>query len=67
MKQYHDDEFARAQVAECLRLVNLAPETTEKYPAQLSEACGKESGIARAIAGAPSICSTTSRPRASIR
>ena len=33
--------------------MNLAPETTEKYPAQLSEACGKESGIARAIAGKP--------------
>jgi phospholipid/cholesterol/gamma-HCH transport system ATP-binding protein len=52
-KQYNDDEFARARVAECLRLVNLAPETQEKYPAQLSGGMRKRVGIARAIAGKP--------------
>jgi phospholipid/cholesterol/gamma-HCH transport system ATP-binding protein len=52
-KQYNDDEFARTRVAECLRLVNLAPETQEKYPAQLSGGMRKRVGIARAIAGKP--------------
>jgi phospholipid/cholesterol/gamma-HCH transport system ATP-binding protein len=52
-KQYNDDEFARARVAECLRLVNLAPETQEKFPAQLSGGMRKRVGIARAIAGKP--------------
>ena len=52
-KQYNDEEFARARVAECLRLVNLAPETAEKYPAQLSGGMRKRVGIARAIAGKP--------------
>jgi phospholipid/cholesterol/gamma-HCH transport system ATP-binding protein len=52
-KQYNDDEFARARIAECLRLVNLAPETQEKYPAQLSGGMRKRVGIARAIAGKP--------------
>lgn len=52
-KQYNDDEFARARVAECLRLVNLAPETLEKFPAQLSGGMRKRVGIARAIAGKP--------------
>jgi phospholipid/cholesterol/gamma-HCH transport system ATP-binding protein len=52
-KQYNDDEFARERVAECLRLVNLAPETQEKFPAQLSGGMRKRVGIARAIAGKP--------------
>lgn len=52
-KQYNDDEFARARVLECLRLVNLAPETQEKFPAQLSGGMRKRVGIARAIAGKP--------------
>jgi phospholipid/cholesterol/gamma-HCH transport system ATP-binding protein len=52
-KQYNDEEFARARVAECLRLVNLAPETQEKFPAQLSGGMRKRVGIARAIAGKP--------------
>jgi phospholipid/cholesterol/gamma-HCH transport system ATP-binding protein len=52
-KQYNDNDFARAKVAECLRLVNLAPETQEKYPAQLSGGMRKRVGIARAIAGKP--------------
>jgi phospholipid/cholesterol/gamma-HCH transport system ATP-binding protein len=52
-KQYNDEEFARVRVAECLRLVNLAPETQEKFPAQLSGGMRKRVGIARAIAGKP--------------
>jgi phospholipid/cholesterol/gamma-HCH transport system ATP-binding protein len=51
--QYNDEEFARARVAECLRLVNLVPETQEKFPAQLSGGMRKRVGIARAIAGKP--------------
>ena len=52
-KQYNDEEFAKGRVAECLRLVNLAPETLEKFPAQLSGGMRKRVGIARAIAGKP--------------
>lgn len=52
-KQYNDEEFAKARVLECLRLVNLAPETQEKFPAQLSGGMRKRVGIARAIAGKP--------------
>jgi phospholipid/cholesterol/gamma-HCH transport system ATP-binding protein len=52
-QQYNDEAFARARVTECLRLVNLAPETQEKYPAQLSGGMRKRVGIARAIAGKP--------------
>jgi phospholipid/cholesterol/gamma-HCH transport system ATP-binding protein len=40
-------------VAECLRLVNLAPEVMEKFPAELSGGMRKRVGIARAIAGSP--------------
>lgn len=52
-KHYSDQAFCRARVAECLRLVNLAPETQGKFPAQLSGGMRKRVGIARAIAGAP--------------
>jgi phospholipid/cholesterol/gamma-HCH transport system ATP-binding protein len=52
-QQYNDEAFARTRVAECLRLVNLAAETGEKYPAQLSGGMRKRVGIARAIAGQP--------------
>jgi len=52
-RQYGDAEFCRARVAQCLGLVNLAPETAHKFPAQLSGGMRKRVGIARAIAGAP--------------
>lgn len=51
--KFSDAEHCRARVAECLRLVNLAPETEKKYPAQLSGGMRKRVGIARAIAGQP--------------
>jgi phospholipid/cholesterol/gamma-HCH transport system ATP-binding protein len=51
--KYRDLAYCQARVAECLRLVNLAPETQQKFPAQLSGGMRKRVGIARAIAGAP--------------
>jgi phospholipid/cholesterol/gamma-HCH transport system ATP-binding protein len=51
--KYRDEDYARTRVAECLRLVNLAPETMEKFPAELSGGMRKRVGIARAIAGSP--------------
>ena len=51
--KFNDMEYARTRVAECLKLVNLTPETMEKFPAQLSGGMRKRVGIARAIAGAP--------------
>jgi phospholipid/cholesterol/gamma-HCH transport system ATP-binding protein len=52
-ERYRDLAYSRARVLETLRLVNLAPETVEKYPAQLSGGMRKRVGIARAIAGSP--------------
>lgn len=52
-EQFHDLEFVRKRVAECLRLVNLTPETGAKMPAQLSGGMRKRVGISRAIAGGP--------------
>jgi phospholipid/cholesterol/gamma-HCH transport system ATP-binding protein len=52
-EQYEDLDYAGGRVTECLRLVNLAPEVAEKFPAQLSGGMRKRVGIARAIAGAP--------------
>lgn len=52
-KQFGDQDFCRDRVAECLRLVNLAPETADKFPSQLSGGMRKRVGIARAIAGSP--------------
>jgi phospholipid/cholesterol/gamma-HCH transport system ATP-binding protein len=51
--KYSDVDYCRERITECIRLVNLQPETIEKYPAQLSGGMRKRVGIARAIAGAP--------------
>jgi phospholipid/cholesterol/gamma-HCH transport system ATP-binding protein len=51
--KYRDEDYSRARVTECLKLVNLAPDTMDKYPAQLSGGMRKRVGIARAIAGSP--------------
>jgi phospholipid/cholesterol/gamma-HCH transport system ATP-binding protein len=53
VKKYNDPDYCRQRVGECLRLVNLASEVGQKYPAQLSGGMRKRVGIARAIAGAP--------------
>jgi phospholipid/cholesterol/gamma-HCH transport system ATP-binding protein len=51
--KYRDEPYCRNRVLECLKLVNLAPETMTKYPAELSGGMRKRVGIARAIAGQP--------------
>jgi phospholipid/cholesterol/gamma-HCH transport system ATP-binding protein len=50
---YRDEAFCRDRVRECIGLVNLAPETVDKFPAELSGGMRKRVGIARAIAGKP--------------
>ncbi len=52
-EQFRDMAYCKERVARCLQLVNLAPETAEKYPAQLSGGMRKRVGISRAIAGQP--------------
>jgi phospholipid/cholesterol/gamma-HCH transport system ATP-binding protein len=52
-EKFRDLEYADQRVRECLRLVNLSPETMTKYPAELSGGMRKRVGIARAIAGSP--------------
>lgn len=52
-EEFGNQEIAEARVAECLRLVNLVPETLKKMPAELSGGMKKRVGIARAIAGRP--------------
>ncbi len=51
--QYDDEGYCAERVRECLRLVNLAADVAEKYPAELSGGMKKRVGIARAIAGKP--------------
>ena len=51
--KYRDEAYCRNRVLECLKLVNLAPETMSKFPAELSGGMRKRVGIARAIAGQP--------------
>ncbi len=51
--QHRDEAYCRERVKECLRLVNLAPDVADKYPAELSGEMRKRVGIARAIAGKP--------------
>jgi len=51
--KYRDEPYCRGRVTECLKLVNLAPETMHKFPAELSGGMRKRVGIARAIAGSP--------------
>ena len=51
--KYRDLDYCRERVAECLKLVNLPPETMDKFPAELSGGMRKRVGIARAIAGSP--------------
>ena len=51
--KYNDLDYCRQRIAECIRLVNLPPDTIAKYPAQLSGGMRKRVGIARAIAGSP--------------
>ncbi len=50
---YNDESFCANRVQECLRLVNLAPDVADKFPAELSGGMKKRVGIARAIAGKP--------------
>jgi phospholipid/cholesterol/gamma-HCH transport system ATP-binding protein len=52
-EKFRDLDYSTERVRETLRLVNLAPETMEKFPAQLSGGMRKRVGIARAIAGTP--------------
>ena len=51
--KYADMDYCRERIAECIRLVNLSPDTIEKFPAELSGGMRKRVGIARAIAGSP--------------
>ena len=51
--KFKDLAYAKARVAECIRLVNLQPDVIKKFPSELSGGMKKRVGIARAIAGNP--------------
>ena len=51
--EFKNMEYAHERANECLRLVNLNPDTAKKMPSQLSGGMRKRVGIARAIAGKP--------------
>lgn len=48
-----DMDACRARISRSLTLVNLDPDTLQKYPSQLSGGMRKRVGISRAIAGQP--------------